>query len=85
MTAPRHANRPSKVDDIQTYWNNPPLELSPRCKWWIEYIHKIRWSRNRRLATMGYYDASEWFGVYIWEYIHVLRELSDLYREVESV
>lgn len=60
--------------NIQQYWQHPPLEPSPRLLHWQGKI-AAGWEPNRRISSMGYYEASEWFGVYIWEYLNVLRPL----------
>jgi hypothetical protein len=65
---------PPRVTDKETYWTREPPARSPRCAWWVERIN-TGWRRNRRVSNMGYYDAAQWFGVYIWEYLHVLSPL----------
>lgn len=62
---------PPRVGGDEKYWSEPPPERSARCSWWVERINR-GWRRNRRIASMGYYTASEYFGVHIWEYINVL-------------
>jgi len=61
------------------YWNSPKVppasEQSDRCLWWVGRIQDDGWRRNRRISAMGYDEAAEWFGVYIWEYLHVLLPL----------
>ncbi len=61
--------RPPKVAAHYTYWNNPPPSQSPRCSWWLSRI-AAGWTPNRRIRTMGYDESSEWYGVYIWEYLN---------------
>jgi hypothetical protein len=63
-----------RVHDVATYWESPPPERSARCIEWVEKIQS-RWKPNRRIRGMGYHEAAEWFGVYIWEYLHVIRPL----------
>ena len=60
--------------DIQKYWADPPPEPSPNCVKWVAKIQG-GWSPNRRIRTLGYYSSAEWFGVYIWEYLNVLRPM----------
>ena len=66
--------QPMKVRDSYEHWAQPPSELSPRCWMWVEKII-AGWKRNNRIATMGYDSAAHYFGVYIWEYIHILYPL----------
>jgi hypothetical protein len=53
------------------YWENPPSEPSPRLAIWLKRIEE-GWKPNRRISQMGYDDSAYFFGVYIWEYIHVI-------------
>lgn len=66
--------------DVTTYWQNPPPEPSPRL---AEWQAKIRggWRPNRRINAMGYHEAAEFYGVYIWEYLNVI---SPLLREIKT-
>jgi len=64
-------NVPNRVEDYTEYWNNPPPSLSPRCQHWVNRIRN-GWVPNRRVKQMGYDEASQFFGVYIWEYINIL-------------
>lgn len=73
MTAPR---KPPGVDDIETFWTEPPPERSLRLVWWLGEIER-GWRPNRRIRLMGYHCSAEYFGVYIWEYLHVLSPLLD--------
>lgn len=63
-----------KVGDIQEFWIHQPPELSPRCLEWVDRI-RCGWRRNRRIKSMGYYSAAEFYGVFIWEYLNVLLPL----------
>lgn len=65
---------PPRVKDIQLYWISKPTELSDRCLWWKNRIEN-GWIGNKRINKMGYYELSEYFGVYIWEYINILAPL----------
>lgn len=62
---------PPRVDDIERYWTEPPPEKSKRCAWWEVRIAG-GWQGNKRTRIMGYDAASTYYGVYIWEYSHVL-------------
>lgn len=62
---------PPRVADIQAYWTDPPPEPSARCTWWRERI-SAGWRPNKRVSAMGYHEAAEYFGVWIWEYVEVL-------------
>ena len=61
-----------RVADPYLYWEKEPPEMSARCKEWLVRI-KGGWIPNRRIRGFGYDEASEFFGVYIWEYLHILR------------
>jgi hypothetical protein len=57
--------------DVTAYWLDAPPEPSPKLNRWLD---KIRggWRPNARIRTMGYHEASEFYGVYIWEYLNVI-------------
>lgn len=57
--------------DVTKYWLDPPPEPSAGL---IRWLDKVRngWRPNRRIRFMGYHDSAEFYGVYIWEYLHVL-------------
>ena len=63
---------PPPVDDVEAYWTDPPPDLSQRCRYWHARMSG-GFVPNRRIRAMGYYEASRWYGVYIWEYLNVLR------------
>jgi len=67
---------PPRVGNIETYWDAAPPELSDRCNWWVERIQG-GWRRNRRLRGLGYHEACEYYGVYLWEYLNILSPLFD--------
>lgn len=66
--------RVDTYDDGECYWGDPPPERSPRCTWWIDRI-RAGWRPGKRVARLGYYCAATYYGVYIWEYLHVLSPL----------
>ena len=66
--------KPPRVGSIEQYWDRPPPERSPRCAWWVEQI-KGGWRENRRIKQLGYYEAAQFYGVYLWEYLHVITRL----------
>lgn len=66
--------RPPQVADEQAYWTSPPPEPSARCLYWREQIAN-GWHPNRRVSMMGYHEATNFYGVYIWEYINVISPL----------
>lgn len=68
--------KPPKVDDRYQYWATPPQHLSQRCTYWLEQAQR-GWRPNRHISSMGYDEAAGWFGVYIWEYVHLLRRACD--------
>lgn len=62
---------PPRVKNIEEYWTEPPAEQSARCTWWVERI-RAGWKRNKRIHALGYYERAAFFGVYIWEQLHVV-------------
>ncbi len=67
-----------RVDHVERYWTSPPPEPSKRCLYWRMKII-AGWRGNSRIRGMGYYESAEYFGVYIWEWLH---DLSPLLTEV---
>lgn len=65
---------PPWVEDIEEFWSEPPPEPSARLLYWQAQIAD-GWQPNRRVATFGYHNAADFFGVYIWEYLNVLYPL----------
>ena len=63
---------PARVDDVKRYWAEAPPITSERCAWWLKRIVEERWRGNKRIRGLGYHDAAEYFGVYIWEWNEVL-------------
>jgi hypothetical protein len=61
----------ARVLGVEAFWERSPPERSPRCAEWLE-LYAAGWRPNRRIRSFGYYDAALFFGVYIWEYLHVL-------------
>ena len=59
------------VGDRYAYWNEPPMEMSPRCAWWLRQIDR-GWRSNRSWRGQGYDNGSEQYGVYIWEYQNLI-------------
>jgi hypothetical protein len=41
---------------------------------WRERI-TAGWRPNQRISTLGYYESAAYYGVYIWEYLHVISPL----------
>lgn len=60
--------------DITQFWTAPPPAPSPRLSGWLERL-RHGWRPNRRIRSMGYEEAAEFFGVYIWKYFNVLSPL----------
>ncbi|WP_394436265.1 hypothetical protein [Streptomyces sp. SGAir0957] len=77
MTAPPWGHKPPPVDDVTTYWTDMPPAMSPRCDYWIKRHHRGTWRSNRWLRRSGYHEAAERLGVWIWEYLHMIRPLID--------
>lgn len=60
--------------DIQEYWSGPPPEPSPKLGKWIAKIQS-GWTPNKRIRALGYYSSAEFFQIYLWEYLNVIRFL----------
>ncbi|MBV8093618.1 MAG: hypothetical protein JO110_10350 [Acetobacteraceae bacterium] len=58
--------------DITEYWTEPPPTPSPRLQQWLARI-RSGWRPNKRIRTLGYHEAAEFYGIYIWEYLNVIR------------
>lgn len=63
--------KPPKVDDEYRYWVDAPPEASERCRYWLRQIDR-GWRPNCRIRREGYDGAADWYGVYVWEYIHLI-------------
>lgn len=63
--------KPPKVTDYYAYRGAPPAHRSKRCAYWLRQI-KRGWRPPIRITRMGREGAS-WYGVYLWEYLNVLR------------
>jgi hypothetical protein len=66
---------PPRVTDRYQYWGGPPPEISPRCQWWVHRIEKEGWRPNKRVRAHGYDSSAQFYGIYIWEYLHVIDPL----------
>lgn len=67
------------VDDIQKYWQNQPPDPSPRLMEWLTRLAR-GWRPSCGVRALGYYEASRYYGVYIWEYLNVIRPWLDSAR-----
>ena len=68
--------------NVEQYWLKPPPVRSSGCAKWLKKI-EAGWKPNRRIGSMGYYEAAEFYGVFIWEYINEIRpalEVADASR-----
>ncbi|MFD9992073.1 hypothetical protein ACFWXT_29635 [Bacillus cereus] len=68
------APKPARVADRYLYWTDRPPVPSARCRYWARQI-KRGWLPNRRLSAECYDCSAAWFGIYLWEYLHVLYPL----------
>lgn len=85
MTTPPWGHKPPPVDDPERYWRDPPPEASPRLTYWVNRYQQGTWIPNKHQRRQGYYSAAERLGVYLWEYLNVIRPLESHYeREVLS-
>lgn len=66
--------KPDRVPDVAGYWGDRPAVLSARCTYWVRQILR-GWRPSRRIAGEGYYGATEWYGVFLYEYLNVLYPL----------
>jgi len=64
-------NKPNRVENVEEFWSDAPPTPSPRLVYWQARID-AGWRPNKRISKMGYYNAAEFFGVWIWEYINVI-------------
>lgn len=64
-------NIPPKVDDYTEFWVAAPPERSPRCVYWVNKL-RAGWVPNRRIQLMNYDEASQFYGIYIWEYLYII-------------
>lgn len=85
MTAPPWGHKPPPVDDVTDYWIAKPPAISARCTYWIARHHAGSWRSNRRLRMEGYHTAAEYLGVWIWEYLHMIRPLIEAEEECPLV
>ncbi|MDQ0791990.1 hypothetical protein [Streptomyces sp. B1I3] len=77
MTAPPWGHKPPPVDDSEQYWNSPPPEPSARCHYWLRRHRERTWTPNRHIRREGYHAAAEQLGIWIWEYLNLIRPLFD--------
>lgn len=75
--------KPPAVADETRFWRDPPSERSVACKYWARQISR-GWLPNRRISRMGYSVAAQWYGVYIWEYLHVLYPMIEATRKAQA-
>jgi hypothetical protein len=75
--------KPPRVADRYQHWADPPPEPSERCRYWLAQIER-GWRPNRAIAAHGYDAAAQWYGVWIWEYLHVLAPRLAEQRPTES-
>lgn len=76
MSAPPNPPRPwvgteRAAKGHYAFWTDPPPDMSARCRWWIERI-RSGWTPTGRMCRQGYDSDAEMFGVYLFEYLHVL-------------
>lgn len=60
--------------DVTEFWSEAPPEPSAGLKKWLGRI-ETGWKPNKRIRSMGYHESSEFFRIYIWEYLNVLRPI----------
>lgn len=73
---------PPRVENDELYWTEPPPEPSARLIYWVARI-RAGWKENRRLGMMGTGEATDFFGVYIYEYLYVIAPMLDTRRTLD--
>lgn len=76
---PKPPRVPYAVYDKHWAHDNPPEHISPRCAWWMDQIVR-GWRPNRRLRAECYDCSAGWYGVYIWEYLHLISPALDAHE-----
>lgn len=64
--------KPPRVTNSYDYWSDKPPEQSDRCTFWLHAIQNLGWRPNRRISGEGYDTSAHWYGIYLWEYLHVI-------------
>ena len=77
MSAPPWGHKPPAVLDVAAFWNEQPPYVSPRCAYWLRRHDNGTWRPNRWIRREGYHTAAEHLGIWIWEYLHLIRPLFD--------
>lgn len=65
----------ARVADHYEYWGDRPPEPSAKLRAWLVRIVADEWRPNRRWEREGYDNRCWFFGVWMWEYLHVLYPL----------
>lgn len=71
---------PARVKNMEEFWQYPPPEPSARLSYWIDKLSSVSWQPNRRLSCHGYWYASEFYGVWVWEYTRVLSPVANTWN-----
>lgn len=74
--------KPRPVADRYAYWGGPPLERSEACAYWLRQI-EAGWRPNRRWSCESYDTSAGLYGVYIWEFLHVLQPALQAARQAQ--
>lgn len=59
------------VVDIYEYLHDPPHEPSAGLKKWLPKL-QAGWRPNKRIRSLGYSMACDFYGVYCWELFNVI-------------
>ncbi len=65
---------PARVTNPYAYFAEQPPCPSARLLYWKKRI-RAGWRQNSRIKRLGYSEAARYFGVYVWEWLHVLSPL----------
>lgn len=63
--------KPPRVDNPDLYWVDQPPEPSERARYWVEQIER-GWRPNKHIRRHCNQCSADWYGVYIWEYDHLI-------------
>lgn len=72
---PPWGHKPASVRNVFDFWGDSPPVMSPRCAYWIARHAAGTWKSNKYLRREDPGWAAEHLGVWLWEYLHVIRPL----------
>lgn len=66
---PLERPKPARVADHYAYWLEKPPAESERWAYWLRQIER-GWRPSRSIWQLGYDSSTQWYGVWIWEYLN---------------